>query len=262
MGRWINELSQNIYGLWATQNGAILFYTRLPLPKKWPVNFSHIALIAPWIGIELGAILSGLDWLLLRLGLSLSLCSAMTVLIGLWLTAGLHLDGAMDTADGLAVQDDQQRLAVMADSSAGAFGVMAAIAILLLKITALTTLTHHRWFAIISAAAWGRWGQQWAIGRYPYLKPKGKGAFHKQAIPSHWQALPGAVGLLGVTALTTTLGWAGWKYGTVGPATGIGSAWLLAGWLHHRLGGHTGDTYGAMVEWGEVAVLVGLAAIH
>ena len=26
-------------------------------------------------------------------------------------------------------------------------------------------------------AAWGRWGQQWAIARYPYLKKEGKGRF-------------------------------------------------------------------------------------
>lgn len=262
MGPWLSKLSQNIRQLWAILNGSILFYTRLPLPQCWPVEFSRIALVIPWIGLALGAVLSGLDWILLSIQVSLPLCSVLVVLAGLWLTGGLHMDGAMDTGDGLAVQDEQRRLTVMSDSNAGAFGVMVAIAILSLKTIALTTITHHRWFALVSATAWGRWGQQWAIGSYPYLKPKGKGAFHKQAIPSRWHTLPAAVGLLGLTTLVVTLGWIEWPHGLVALGTGIGSAWLLASWLYRRLGGHTGDTYGAMVEWGEVAVLVGLATLH
>lgn len=248
--------------LWATVNGAILFYTRIPLPRHWPATFTSIALVAPWIGVGLGVIGSGLDQLLERLGISIALSSALIVLVCLWLTGGLHLDGAMDTGDGLAVQDDQQRLVAMADSRTGAFGVMVGVAIMLLKTTALTSIGHHRWFALISAAAWGRWGQQWAIGRYAYLKPEGKGAFHKQAIPSGWHTLPAALGLAGLTAIAIACGWIQWPHGLVAIGIGMSHAYFLAGWLNRKLGGHTGDTYGAMVEWGEVAVLIGLAAVH
>ena len=168
----------------------------------------------------------------------------------------------MDAADGLAVQDSQRRLNVMADSHTGAFGVMAAISILLLKVTALATITQNRWFALISAAAWGRWGQQWAIGSYPYLKAEGKGAFHKLAISSRWQTLPCGMGLVIVTALVIFWGWIPWGYGTASIAVGMSASLLLAAWLNRRLGGHTGDTYGAVVEWVEVAVLIGLASVY
>lgn len=260
MGRWIERISRIGYGQWAILNGAVLFYTRLPLPPQWPVAFGQVAWVVPIIGLGLGGLLAGLD-MLLGLALPLLLRSACVVLVGVWLTGGLHMDGAMDTADGLAVQDDQRRLAVMTDSRTGAFGAIAAIAILLLKTTALSTLVHGRWFALIAAAAWGRWGQQWAIGSYPYLKPEGKGAFHKQAIPSRWHTLPCAVGLLGLTSLTSGLGWISWEQAMAAVILGVGSPWLLAGWLQRRLGGHTGDTYGAVVEWVEVAVLVGLAGL-
>jgi len=42
----------------------------------------------------------------------------------------------MDSADGLAVQNPQRRLQVMADSATGAFGAMAAIALVLIKTAA------------------------------------------------------------------------------------------------------------------------------
>lgn len=258
MARWIERIARNSYRQWAILNGAILFYTRIPLPSGWPVSFDQIALVVPAIGMGIGSLLAVID---LGLSVPMFLRSTLIVLLWVWLTGGLHLDGAMDTADGLAVQDDRQRLLVMADSRTGAFGVMVAIAILLLKIAALATIAHGRWFALVSAAAWGRWGQQWAIARYPYLKPEGKGAFHKQALPSAQRSLPCAVGLLCSTGLVTVFGWVSWQAALVAVAAGISAALLLAAWLNRRLGGHTGDTYGAMVEWIEVAVLVGLASV-
>ena len=261
MKRWFARGFQAAKVQWALFNGAVLFYTRLPLPSCWPVRFEKIARVAPLVGLVLGALLTLLDLLLLGLGLPLLLRSALVILSGMWLTGGLHLDGAMDTADGLAVQEPKRRLAAMADSQAGAFGVMAAIAILLLKVTALTSIGHSRWFALLAAAAWGRWGQQWAIGRYPYLKAEGKGAFHNQAIPSVWQALPWAIGLVGITILAIMLRLISWRYGTAAMITGGGAAWLVSAWLAKQLGGHTGDTYGAVVEWVEVAVLLGLASV-
>ncbi|NEP62342.1 MAG: adenosylcobinamide-GDP ribazoletransferase [Symploca sp. SIO2G7] len=259
MNQWINALLRIGYRQWTILNAALLFYTCIPIPQQWPVAFEQIAVVLPFIGLGIGGLLAGLD---LSLGLPLFLRSTLIVLAWVWLTGGLHLDGAIDTADGLAVQDKRRRLQVMSDSRTGAFGVMAAISILLLKTAALATIIHNRWFALISAAVWGRWGQQWAIASYPYAKPKGKGAFHKQALPSRWHTLPCALGLAILTVLVATLGWVPWRAAVIAIGVGIFTAWVLATWLHQRFGGHTGDTYGAMVEWIEVFVLVSLASIH
>ncbi|NJN21573.1 MAG: hypothetical protein HC812_10830 [Leptolyngbya sp. RL_3_1] len=107
---------------------AVVFYTCLPLPHHWPFDFRGIARYAPWVGLLLGLLLGGGDWVLRGLGLPIGTRSALIVAAWVGLTGGLHLDGAMDTADGLAVMDPEQRLGVMADSRSGAFGVMAAIA--------------------------------------------------------------------------------------------------------------------------------------
>jgi adenosylcobinamide-GDP ribazoletransferase len=236
-----------------------LFYTRLPLPRWWQPSFEGIAALSPLVGVALGGGLALGDWGLQFLGVPDLLRSGLVVCLWLWLTGGLHLDGAMDTADGLAVMDPQRRLQVMADSRTGAYGTMAAIAILGLKTLALVDLPHPD-LMLMSAPLWGRWGQVVAIARYPYLKAEGKGALHKSGIRLPQDYLPGLV-----LALLLYGGY-GWRYPSQTMAllalfpSGLLLAVGAAAWFNRRLGGHTGDTYGAVVEWTETLVLCLAAA--
>jgi adenosylcobinamide-GDP ribazoletransferase len=234
---------------------AIAFYTCIPIPTSATLDFQGIARLAPLVGLLIGAILGIVDLGLQLLGMSIWVRSGLIVALWLGLTGGLHLDGAIDTADGLAVTNPQRRLDVMAESTTGAFGAMTAVIILLLKTIALAEILDHRSIALMLAAGWGRWGQLIAIALYPYLKPTGKGAFHKQAIRSPWAALPSFLLLLSLTGLGTL-------YLDIPAFTSIGLA--IAGcsialsvgaWLNYQLGGHTGDTYGAIVEWTEALLL-------
>ncbi|MEM7716738.1 MAG: adenosylcobinamide-GDP ribazoletransferase, partial [Cyanobacteria bacterium P01_A01_bin.68] len=158
---------------------SIIFYTSIPMPYVENLEFAGVARFATLIGVMIGALLGLFDIVANFLGMSVLTRSALVVAIWIAITGGLHLDGAMDTADGLAVTDNQRRLEVMTDSATGAFGAMAAIVVILLKTAALTEIQENRWPIIIAACAWGRWGQILAIQRYDYLKPTGKGAFHK-----------------------------------------------------------------------------------
>ncbi|PSN14766.1 adenosylcobinamide-GDP ribazoletransferase, partial [filamentous cyanobacterium CCT1] len=96
-----------------------MFYTHLPLPPGWQPRFEGIAPLAPVVGLGLGLGLATVDFALGHLGMPPLIRSALVIGLGVWLTGGLHLDGAMDTADGLAVMEPERRLAVMADSRAG-----------------------------------------------------------------------------------------------------------------------------------------------
>jgi adenosylcobinamide-GDP ribazoletransferase len=237
---------------------AIAFYTCLPVPGS-ATEFQSVSHFAPLIGLLIGGLLGGLDWGMDYAGVPPLTRSALLVVLWVGITGGLHLDGAMDTADGLAVTDPDRRLQVMADSVTGAFGAMTAVAILLLKTTALTDLEHHRWLMLLLAAGWGRWSQQIAIVRYPYLKPTGKGAFHKQALRSLWDTTPSLVLLLGLSTiplLPSLLNEQGIAHAF--PLLGCPIALLIPAWFNHKLGGQTGDTYGAAVEWTEALFLVGM----
>jgi adenosylcobinamide-GDP ribazoletransferase len=161
----------------------------------------------------------------------------------------------MDTADGLAVQDRQRRLEVMADSATGAFGAMAAVALLLLKTTAMTDIEAYRSIALMASAGWGRWGQVVAIALYPYLKATGKGAFHKEAIHPARDILWGLLLLLSLCALLLLPDRGLWRVSLEMAVGGSAIALLTGAWFHSQLGGHTGDTYGAVVEWTEALFL-------
>ncbi|KOR35463.1 MULTISPECIES: adenosylcobinamide-GDP ribazoletransferase [Planktothricoides] len=240
---------------------AIAFYTCLPVPMSWTLEFRGIARFAPLIGVAIGAIVGLLDAWLQLLEMPVLTRSALVVICWIWITGGLHLDGVMDMADGLAVSDPKRRLEVMADSLTGAFGVMAAIAVVLLKTAALSELSEYRGLAIMAAAGWGRWGQLVAIVRYPYIKATGKGAIHKEEIYRPIDLLPGFLLLLSLSLVQLMVDPSHWIL-AIGMAMGGSAIAILKGaWINHKIGGHTGDTYGAVVEWTEALLLCVLTSL-
>jgi adenosylcobinamide-GDP ribazoletransferase len=235
---------------------AITFYTIIPLPQTWPLNLQRIARFAPIIGVLIGSILGIVDWGLWYLKMPVLTRSAVIVALWVWLTGGFHLDGAMDTADGLATPDRDRRLQVMQDSRIGAFGAIAGLIILLLKTVALSDLIGPRWLILVIVAAWGRWGQIVAVALYPYLRETGKGLMHKQDIQPIPDILTGLLPILGFTALQIWQDPERWWSGMIIGIGGMIIALSIGFWLDRSLGGHTGDTYGATVEWTEVGVLL------
>ncbi|MDJ0662132.1 MAG: adenosylcobinamide-GDP ribazoletransferase [Crocosphaera sp.] len=241
--------------------GAIIFYTIIPLPDHWPKNFQAIARWSPIIGLGIGALLAIIDILFNWIGFPITVRSALIIGFGIYFTGGLHLDGVMDSADGLAVTDSEKRLEVMQDSVTGAFGVMAGTMLILLKIVALSAIVDHRCWGLMMAYGWGRWGQVNAIAFYPYLKPTGKGAFHKQYMKVPQDILGGFIALWGMTGVFILFYPDQWRLGLTVAGIGMAIALGVAAWFHHRFGGHTGDTYGAVVEWTETLILC-LLSIH
>ena len=234
---------------------SIIFYTSIPMPYIDKLEFGEVARFAPGIGVIIGGILGLFDIVANFLGMSVLTRSALVVAIWIAITGGLHLDGAMDTADGLAVTDKERRLQVMSDSATGAFGAMAAIALVLLKTASLVDIQENRWLILMAACAWGRWGQILAIARYDYLKPTGKGAFHKQAIRSYKDVLPPVLLLLGLSCVKLLFSKHDLPLALTMIIAGSSFAFLTGAWFNHKLGGHTGDTYGAVVEWTEALFL-------
>ncbi|MFS8860758.1 adenosylcobinamide-GDP ribazoletransferase [Synechococcus sp. H60.4] len=248
--------------LWA----ALTFYTALPLGRLGRLQFEGIAAWLPAVGLLLGGILT-LAALLLQI-FPPPVRAALLVALWVLLTGGLHLDGVADTADGLAVNVPKsfadterpavnglsRRLQVMRDSHTGPYGVLALVLVLLLKFAALSSL--QVWPLLLLVPAWGRWGQLLAIALYPYLRDQGSARFLKDST-----SLPGSLwpGTLLLLAITGGVGWAGllaWRpllLWTLGSALG---ALAVGHWLYRQLGGHTGDTYGATVEWSEAIALL------
>jgi adenosylcobinamide-GDP ribazoletransferase len=240
---------------------ALAFYTCCPIPTNFELDFARIARWAPVIGLGLGGGLGLVDLGLEQLGMPILTRSVLIVVLWIWWTGGLHLDGAMDAADGLAVQDPDRRLTVMADSVTGAFGAMVAVVIILLKTCALATITRDRVWILPLVAGWSRWGQVLAISSYPYLKIQGKGAFHRQGIKLPHDLLLGLGFIFALTGCQIFLHPENWLVIGMRFFASAGISALVGYYFHRKLGGHTGDTYGAVVEWTEAFTLC-LFTIH
>ena len=263
--------------------GAWIFYSVLP---AWPApapRFQRIARFAPWIGLILGALQAGLWWLL-QGHLPAAALVALVLAAALLLSGGLHLDGAMDTADGLAA--GPRALEAMRDSRVGAAGVQALALLLLLRGAGLLSLAEAvsaggsgaiagvvsgavisgaaapaPWavpLALVWAAFWGRLSPLLALQWFPYLQPEGSAAFHRR----HWRGLGRELVPAGLAFALLLLGSRAWP-GTTGwlPLVGIGPALAVPLWIGRRLGGHSGDTYGACVEWSEALSLLAMGLL-
>ena len=240
--------------------GAWVFYSVLPgLP--WPVpRFERIARLAPWIGAVIGGLMAALWLLLSALNWPPVAIAPAVLALGLWLTGGLHLDGLMDTADGLAA-GNSRCLEAMDDSRVGASGVQAAFIALLLQFSALLQLGELAPAALVISSIFARVSPLWAMGRFRYLRPDGTAAFHQ----THWcgwrEGTPALCLVVVLELLVVSQQPALLMAVMAMVVVACIAALLPAEWLGRRLGGHTGDSYGATLMICETLTLLGSALL-
>ena len=237
---------------------AIQFLTAVPLPVAVPAGPKELGrslVFFPVVGALLGLALAALDGLLLNV-LPAALTTALVLLAGTLLTGGLHLDGLMDTCDGVfGGRTRERRLEIMRDSRVGSYGVLAGVLQLLLKYAALVSLPAElRGAALVAALTCGRWAMVGVMWGFPYARAEGLGRAFKDGIQL-WHVALAAV-------LAGALSWMAlgvWGLGLFGPTAVLSAAggW----WLVRCLGGLTGDCYGALNELAESAVLVALVGM-
>lgn len=208
----------------------------------------------PWfpiVGAAMGAALGGIWWLAAELW-TRPVAAAVVVVADLALTGMLHLDGTVDSADGLlAPMERQRRLDVMADPTAGAFGVGVAVAVLLLRWAVLASIGVS---VVMLACLWcaSRCLMAVATTRMRYARPGGLASPFFVRRP---QWLPVAGILLG-----GALAASGGPYVVAGVlALALSSAAVL-GLADRRIGGFTGDVLGAAGLVGETVGLLVAAA--
>ena len=165
----------------------------------------------------------------------------------------------MDVCDGLfGGYTPERRLEIMRDSHVGAFAVLGAVSLLLLKYGALVSLlsldvTGKEW-ALVLFPPLGRWAMVLQLGAFSYVRSQGLGS------PLHQGGakLPTAVAATTVAAVAVVAGGIGGASLLVGASL---LAWLLGAGMTRMLGGLTGDTYGATNEIVEVAALIAAVAL-
>ena len=187
------------------------------------------------------------------------LSAAVLLLFLVAINRALHLDGLMDACDGLfGGFTRERRLEIMRDSRVGAFGVAGGAGILVLKYGALVSLLGVtgpglEW-SLLLFPMMSRWSMVVALGAFPYVRSQGLGS------PFHQHGALGPTAFAGVTAVVAAvlLGGVGGA-GLLAGATAI--AWLLGWIISSKLGGLTGDIYGAINELVEALTLMAVVAM-
>jgi adenosylcobinamide-GDP ribazoletransferase len=241
---------------------AVQFLTAVPVPVSvaaGPKELGRSLALFPLVGGLLGLALAGVDWALLRV-LPVPVATVLVLIAGTLLTGGLHLDGLMDTCDGVfGGRTRERRLEIMRDSRVGSYGVLAGALQLLLKYAALVALPGGwRWVGLVLALTYGRWAMAAATWAFPYARAEGLGSGFKAGM--------NATVMVVATALAIGIAWlaGGGAYVWVRLvamalfAAMALLAWAVAAWLARKVGGLTGDCYGAINEVVESATLVGL----
>lgn len=235
---------------------ALGFLTALPVPRRMTdaAVLARALIFFPVVGLLVGALLLALDLLLAPLFPG-GVRAALLLGAGIGLTRALHLDGLMDCCDGLfGGFTPERRLEIMRDSRVGAFGVLGAIVVLLLRFNGLTALSDAWLVAgLLLPPTLGRWAMALAIVAYPYGRKGGLGVSFKEGASWRQAALAGILATGAAAAL-----W--WPWGVLALPVAAALTVCVARFMRGRLPGLTGDCYGAINEIVEVALLLVVVA--
>jgi adenosylcobinamide-GDP ribazoletransferase len=232
---------------------AHLFLTRLRLPRRGEVDADALrraAVMFPLVGLTVGGLCA-----LVRLAadpLGPVVATLLALAVAPVVTGAFHEDGLADTADALGPHDRERRLVAMRDPRLGAFGVLALVFGVGLRVGALAPMSaRDAALALVAAHVLGRWSTlplaRWA----PAARQEGSGPLLARVDAA---TLAGGTALalaLAVPALLLVSGWAAIALAVAVLVTSTsGFLWVRA------VGGVTGDTYGATNQLVEIATYV------
>jgi len=237
--------------MWRALHVALSFLTTLPLPPvmNWQEDDPRRGVRAyPLVGLVLGALLAP-AFVVLE---SLPDMLRGSLLLGVWLllTGALHFDGFCDTADAaFSSKPPEERQKIAKDPSLGAFALAAGGTLLLVKASALGALPH--WGALLVIPILSR-----TLVVLPMALAEVHGSSHlgrAARIGPREVLLPLSLGLGLSAGLALLLGLEGYLRLLLVALFGV---LLLSLWLSARMGGLSGDAYGALIEASEALMLV------
>jgi adenosylcobinamide-GDP ribazoletransferase len=240
----------------------LAFFTRLPVGplEAAAPDFGRVAWAAPLAGAIVGAV-GGCALAITRaLGLP-PLIGATLAVAALALTTGaLHEDGLADVADGFGGGATREaKLAIMRDSRIGAYGAVALVLALLLRVEALAALLRQSEgeavAALILAAAAARACALAPLARLAPARADGAGASAGRLDGSHLTAA--SISVVAV-AFATGLVRLGVVEALFACALAAASAWGVCALARRHIGGQTGDVAGAAAQLGEISALCAL----
>ena len=236
---------------------ALQFLTVFPIQlKQMPSKQQNgqSLLFYPVIGLGIGLVLYTI-----ALGLSAlpsMLLSSLILVIWIWQTGGLLLDGLADTADAWVggFGDKERTLKIMKDPACGPIGVLSLIIVCILKWSAIYVLLEKQYVqALILFPMLGRLVPLFLFLTTDYVREKGLGSSIANYIPKMISIIVACLSL----SLFTYFSWLG--LGCI--MISILILLYLRQQFIRRIDGITGDTVGASIELVEMAAILSFVVL-
>lgn len=232
---------------------AVEFLTVLPLRRTDAPPADRLGrALFPAVGALVGLV-AGVVFVLVSAFLPRLVAGAAAVAAAALLTGGLHLDGLADAADGLLGGGSvERRLEIMRDPRLGSFGAIALILVVLAEIALLSAMSPFRGLeGLVVAGALSRLAVLVTIMSLPYVRSDGLGV----AVTGGRRRLDLVIG--SACALIVCL--LDVRRALIALVLVALTSLLVSGLARRRIGGATGDVYGACSEMGQLAALVAFA---
>lgn len=238
---------------------AFQFLTRLYLPINVEWDMANLRRSLMWFGLVgafIGVILAGAMTLFNRFDLIPAVSAIIILLIWIFITGGMHIDGISDMADGFfSMRDKEKTLEIMKDSHVGAFAVITIVFLLLIKFEMLKEfiiIEKNVWLLILPPTI-ARIAAGLVLSFYETTKKSGLGyTFHSSDPRIFW-----AIGFVVTLIISSILNIKSLIF--IGIA--ILASNLMALWAKKKIGGLNGDIYGAIVETVEVIGMVFICVV-
>jgi adenosylcobinamide-GDP ribazoletransferase len=227
------------------------FLTRIRVVKQevWTdEDFGGSVKFFPLYGLIIGGILA-LGYYTLSQIFPPMVTAVCILLLEVAITGGIHLDGFMDTMDGIFSGRSAERiLEIMKDSRVGAHSVIALGLLYLIKFSMYYEFPSEMLIPVlIFMPVLGRWAMVMGITSFPYARPEGMGkSFHQYAGRNAFTI--GTIITLGIAA----------AFQWIGIITFVVTAafvYLFCRRITKQIGGLTGDVYGAATELTQVTAM-------
>lgn len=203
----------------------------------------------PFVGLLIGALLVGVDWIGALIFPSFLRCIVDVLFLAV-VTGALHLDGLADSADGLFSHRPRDRvLEIMRDPHVGVMGVLAVFFCVLLKIGGIEGMGEtNLWLWLLLAPALARASQVMGL---VFMKDAREGGGIGSALyqKGNTRIFMGCLVPLAIPFLFH------FRTGILMLIVFASSTAGLLIYFQYRLGGMTGDTFGAITEIVEALLL-------
>jgi adenosylcobinamide-GDP ribazoletransferase len=227
---------------------AIQFLTRIAVPGRaaTSADIAWSYYFYPVVGVLLGGSAIVLRALLATLfPPSFSIILVLAFLI--WITGGLHEDGLADVTDAMAGGwTAEDRLRIMKDSRVGALGALALVVAVLSKYVALSGMNPMRIDgALLVSQVVGRWAFV-PMGYFNNSAREGLGSQFMKGVGTSALVVTSLFSIAVLILVGRTLG-------AVAFCSASGIVALASLYFRRRLGGVTGDCFGATFQFVEIA---------